>query len=575
MSVTVRTPGIQGPPGPPGPPGDGLAGGLVELAKITTPANPSAGAARLFVQDDGSGNLQLAVLFPSGEVATLATASTPTDPVTPPPTGFPGVDNTGWQNSPSATGTLATYSGPDTLRAVDSGQTFTNVAFEGLTVGVVGDEISDVHFVGCRFRSSWSDGWNVAVAGTNVTFDHCTFEPLNSQSLPVAYGDSYQYGLNLRGESSVTLTACDIYGFGNALQIEQSTQANPVIVRDCWIHDAADQANDVYHHDGFLSNNGGPAYIVLDHNTIHSGGNTNAVALQSTGTPYDHIEVTNNLLGGFGYTVNIGDGYAPSNTNITFTGNTLWLKAPLPRWGPYKNTWADGNGNTWSGNKFLYEDAADPTLDGKYWLPGSAAIGSGTAGTGDWSLAHLESLGIAGTADYTPPVPAQAYRIWPATNGPDTDAADTAAYSMGMAFSVSAAAQVTEIHYYRGTTAVTPVVTGGIFETVGGTQVGASVTFPDPGTATGWITATLATPIPVSPGTVYKVVVQYPNNYTSTSHYWDTGAGVGGLTNGILTAPDATTAPGGQGTFSVGSTLAYPTETFQGGNYWVDVTVEG
>lgn len=288
--------------------------------------------------------------------------------------GFPDATNTGHTNWPSFTG-LTTYSGPDPLTPSENGNTYDQKDFPGLTVGTAGSPVANITFRGCRFRTTWTDGWNVQVHGTNIVFEYCTIEPLNDQSPPIAFVDSYQYGIDIRGASSVVADHCNIYGFGNAFQIEQSSQALPVTVRHCWIHDAADQSGSTYHHDGFLSNNGGPQYVTLHHNTISSGGNTNAIALQSTGTAYSNITLTNNLLGGFGYTVNIGDDVGLSNTNITFTDNVFTTVSPLPGFGPFKNDWAGtGNGCTWRRNLWRYGGNGDPTADGKYWLPNAGTV---------------------------------------------------------------------------------------------------------------------------------------------------------------------------------------------------------
>lgn len=479
---------------------------------------------------------------------------------------FPDATTTGWDHSPSYTGSLTAYTGADPLTSAANGTTYTNIDFQGLTVGSSTDMVDSITFQGCRFRSSWNAGWNVQVHGTNVQFKYCTFEPLNSQALPVTFANSYQYGVDIRGASSVTIDHCNIWGFGNAIQIEQSSQALPVVLQNSYIHDAADQdgsGGSGYHHDGFLSNNGGPQYVVISGNTIVSGGNTNAIALQSTGTPYDHIRITGNLLGGFGYTVNIGDGYASGDTSVVFTDNVFTTVSPLPAYGPLKITWPTGNNNIWERNRWRYDGNGDPTADGKYWLPNGGVVS-------DWN----NLTGWVSDTDYGASSAMTEYRIWPSTNGPNTDAADNAAYSMGMAFSVSQNAWVTKIHYYRGNTNVTAATTGGIFDVSTTTLVsGSTVTFSDPGTTTGWITASLSTPLAITSGKTYKVVVQFPNNYSATSNYWSSGAGVGGITNGILTAPDASTAPGGQDTYTASATLAYPNTTFSGGNYWVDVTV--
>lgn len=46
---------------------------FIELDEITAPANPSADKARLYTKDDGSGNTQLIVQFPTGSAIALAT----------------------------------------------------------------------------------------------------------------------------------------------------------------------------------------------------------------------------------------------------------------------------------------------------------------------------------------------------------------------------------------------------------------------------------------------------------------------------------------------------------------------
>lgn len=307
-------------------------------------------------------------------------------------TAFHDATTTGHTAWTGFTGSLSAYAGVDPLRAANSNQVITGKAFDGITVGVSGDAPSNVTFRGCRFRSSWNEGWNVQVRdATNIRFEYCTIEPANSQAVPVTFANSYQLGVDIRGESSVTIDHCNIWGFGNAVQIETSSQAKPVVLQHSYIHDAADQANSIYHHDGFLSSNGGPQYITLHHNTIFSGGNTNAIALQSTGTPYDHITITNNLLGGFGYTVNIGDQYGINDTNITFEDNVFTTTSPLPAFGPLKITWPGMASNcSWRRNKWRYGGNGDSTADGKFWLPTGGTVGN----WGDLSA-------FVSTADYS------------------------------------------------------------------------------------------------------------------------------------------------------------------------------
>lgn len=171
------------------------------------------------------------------------------------------------------------------------------------------------------------------------------------------------------------------------------------------------------------------------------------------------------------------------------------------------------------------------------------------------------------------------YRVWPATNGPNADAGDPASpINLGLIFQVSTTCWAKAIHFYRGALTVNGPVKGRIFLVSSETVVaGTAVDFTLSGT--GWQTANLATPVQLTANTSYKVAIHSDDNYTGTSGYWATGAGVGGITNGPLTAPDAGGAPLGLGPIQQGSFRStsdpdlYPNSYFQGGNYWVDVTV--
>lgn len=174
------------------------------------------------------------------------------------------------------------------------------------------------------------------------------------------------------------------------------------------------------------------------------------------------------------------------------------------------------------------------------------------------------------------------HSIWPATNGPNTDAGDAADISRGVLFRLSAIGWVKRLRFYRGTLNVgnwsggAPV--GAIMNVPAGTIVaGTQVTFSPSGT--GWQEAALPVPVQLAANTSYKVVV-LTGNYTATGGYFSTGAGVGGIVSGIITAPDAGGNPSGigniqQGSFKQPTTgLEYPNQYFNGGNYWVDVVVD-
>lgn len=171
------------------------------------------------------------------------------------------------------------------------------------------------------------------------------------------------------------------------------------------------------------------------------------------------------------------------------------------------------------------------------------------------------------------------YSIWPATNGPSTDDSDpNNPINLGHIFQVSSICWIIKIRFWRGTTNVQGSPEGRVFSGVAGAKIsGTETTFTLSGT--GWQESSLAAPVQLAANTTYKVVVHFPNNYTGTGGYWNSGAGVGGITNGPLIAPDAGGVPlslGGiqQGSFKYSvSPDVNPDQYFNGGNYWIDLVV--
>ena len=142
---------------------------------------------------------------------------------------------------------------------------------------------------------------------------------------------------------------------------------------------------------------------------------------------------------------------------------------------------------------------------------------------------------------------------------------DRNAVELGMKFTASTNGAITGIRFYKG-----PQNTGthtGTLWTSTGTQLG-TLTFSNE-TASGWQTATFATPIQVTAGTTY-VVGYHSNGYYSADNSYFTSA----VTNGPLTAPSSSTS-GGNGVYAYGSASAFPTNSFNASNYWVDVIFNG
>lgn len=305
----------------------------------------------------------------------LVVVVTPTP--TPPTSSLAGASNTGYDSAPDYPGSLNNCSGP-----IQSNTTYRFCNFEGgLGIGTAVNHPTNVTFYGCRFASNSVADANVAIYGDNITFDYSSFVPSADTAPPTTYSQGYQYGIDLRYAGKVTVDHSDFWGWGNGIQFGSSTQAKPFVVKNSWFHDARNDGG-IDHTDAILSNEGGPTYMVFDHNTIVSVGNTQGLALQTESRGYDHVTITNNYFSGFGYTVAIGENIPC--TNITFTGNTFGTDIEPVYGDLYSDSiWNQSTtGNLWRNNKWhvvLGSYYTPTTDDGKYWTP------NGISAT-DWTL---------------------------------------------------------------------------------------------------------------------------------------------------------------------------------------------
>ncbi|MFT2214626.1 DUF4082 domain-containing protein [Rhizobium giardinii] len=137
---------------------------------------------------------------------------------------------------------------------------------------------------------------------------------------------------------------------------------------------------------------------------------------------------------------------------------------------------------------------------------------------------------------------------------PDVDAN---AIEVGMKFQSSVAGTVAGVRYYKSDLNIGPH-TGSLWSSTG-TRL-ATVTFTNE-SGVGWQAASFSSPVAIAAGTTY--VVSYHTNY---GHYNATGNYFASpVTNGPLTAPT------NAGVYSYNSASVFPSSTFNGENYWVDV----
>ncbi|WP_250002920.1 N,N-dimethylformamidase beta subunit family domain-containing protein [Actinoplanes sp. M2I2] len=157
--------------------------------------------------------------------------------------------------------------------------------------------------------------------------------------------------------------------------------------------------------------------------------------------------------------------------------------------------------------------------------------------------------------------------IWAASATPGTPAEpDTDAVEVGTKFRSDVAGLVTGVRFYKGSGNTGTHV--GHLWSAAGAGLG-TVTFTGE-SATGWQTATFATPVPISAGATYIVSYYAPaGRYAADSGYFTTA----GADNGPLHAlRDGLDGP--NGVYRYGAGGGFPSASWQASNYWVDVLFE-
>jgi hypothetical protein len=309
---------------------------------------------------------------------------------------WPGPASAGWVpvgylNAPGYPGSLTTWPGGNPA----GNATYSFYHFpSGLLNGVVN---SNITFVGCLFESNNVADANVSgsfgTACSNITFSYCTFQPMPSvvAAPPVASGQGYEYGIDQRLISALTVDHCDFWGFLAAVQLSSSSLASPDVFTWNCLHDPSNSAIEI---DGYLSSDGGGGveYVVMNYNTFMgnaiSSQQTNGVALQYAGHGYNFITCIGNYISGWDYAVSLGGGGAgdgSQSTFVTFSDNTFGADIkPFDGMCNSVNIGL-GTGNIWLRNKFYipginghpaspYFGASTSWLaagnDGLYWYPG-------------------------------------------------------------------------------------------------------------------------------------------------------------------------------------------------------------
>jgi len=154
--------------------------------------------------------------------------------------------------------------------------------------------------------------------------------------------------------------------------------------------------------------------------------------------------------------------------------------------------------------------------------------------------------------------------LWSSSTTPGTiDSGDTHAVEVGVQFSSDTSGYIDGVRFYKASTN-TGIHVGSLW-TSDGTLL-AQATFSDE-TASGWQQVSFSTPVAVTAGTVYVAGYHTNSGHYSADEGYFTSAG---YTNAPLSAPGGNPATP-NGLFTYSDTPTFPTGTFNGSNYWVDV----
>jgi hypothetical protein len=177
-----------------------------------------------------------------------------------------------------------------------------------------------------------------------------------------------------------------------------------------------------------------------------------------------------------------------------------------------------------------------------------------------FTVAAKSAAGTGAASTASDPVTPQA-SIFELRTPAVVDSGDTSSVDLGVRFTSDAAGTVTGIRFYKAS-ANTGTHVGALWSAGG--QLLAQGTFTGE-SASGWQTVRFATPVTIAANTTYVASYLAPNG-----HYSFTSQGLAtGVDNAPLHAVANTTSANGLYLYS--PLKAFPTSSFNAGNYWVDV----
>ena len=246
-----------------------------------------------------------------------------------------------------------------------------------------------------------------------------------------------------------------------------------------------------------------------------------------------------------------------TGSQVIITGTASDLTGQV--WGVEVST--DG-GTTWQpavgrGN---WSYAWTPTASGSMTIKSRAVDDSGNLETAAPGVTVTVTAGLT--------------TIWPGNAVPGiVDHGPDSPVELGVRFYSEVGGVIRGIRFYKSSLNSGPHV-GNLWSSTG--TLLASVRFTPSQAPFGWQQANFATPVPIDSFTIY--VASYHSNsghYSADENYFSSA----GVDNSPLHAPASTPPNGGplsgpNGVYAYGASSAFPTQTFNSTNYWVDVVLQ-
>lgn len=321
-------------------------------------------------------------------------------------------------------------------------------------------------------------------------------------------------------------------------------------------------------------------YAPVGHYSYTSGGFTNAV----DSAPLHALANSTSSNGAYLYTTTKTGGFPKSSYNATnywvdvdFSSSTTTPTTPAPtatlNAATSTITAGDSTTLTWSSTDATSCSATSPAN----WTTSTATSGTQTVTPTATTTYSMSCTGTGGTASTSatitvnpvaPPPAGNATHVFSSGATPThNDSGDTNATSLGVKFQSDTAGYITGVRFYKTTVNNGGTHVGQLWSTKG--SLLATATFTSESDS-GWQDVTFASPVAISANTTY--VASY---FAPQGHYpYDSGSDPLSLNSAIDNSPLHALASGsanGNGVYAYGSSPLFPTQTYNGSDYWVDV----